>query len=553
MSSLSNDDHPVEGNRTTRVTHPNNRPLRSQVSSIDAPVVKTGVAGASSNLVNAIVGAGIIGIPFAIKESGLVVGVLLLVVVGVFTEKSLRLIVDLASFHPKLRNLGVLTYEDLMEIPFGRRGKKFVLISMLILAYGAMVAYLLVVKDCLPDIFSLGDSFIEREVIMFVTSLLIMLPLSLLRDISQLAFTSFLSVAADVVLVAIACLFAPVETSVSAAGGLGAVIASNWIDSGLFIGLGVLSTAMACQHSSFLISNTFRNHTSSRWARVTVISLSIATSLSLTLGVVGYLGFLDDTQGDVLTNFGTDNVYVHSARALLAITMFLTYPMESFVARHVVAQLLFSGSMDNTTVDSSGNTVPESKWLGCIGRRERWTIYLYVAALIPALAFKDLGPVLSLTGSLGASCVAYIAPGLVYLGVNGDDFIAWITGRQESDGNAEIELPVAGDAKASIGASFEGKVASKRKPWWWYPCGAPIWVAIARTGDNGCKHFLSDMTTRVGQQIAGDGDNEVDNIGPRRSDYVNSIILLIFGVVALVAGVVSNVYVQVNNVFYTPS
>lgn len=248
------------------------RPIRSQVSSIDVPVVKTGVAGASSNLVNAIVGAGIIGIPFAIKESGLVIGVLLLVIVGVFTEKSLRLIVDLASFHPKLRSLGVLTYEDLMEIPFGRRGKNFVLISMLILAYGAMVAYLLVVKDSVPDIFSLGDSFVERELVMLVTSLLIMLPLSLLRDISQLAFTSFLSVAADVVLVVIACTFAPVKSSVSAAGGLGAVIAGNWIDSGLFIGLGVLSTAMACQHSSFLISNTFRNHTSSRWARVTVIT-----------------------------------------------------------------------------------------------------------------------------------------------------------------------------------------------------------------------------------------------------------------------------------------
>lgn len=553
MSSPSNEDQPPEDIRTSMNIQRMNRPIRSQVSSIDTPVVKTGVAGASSNLVNAIVGAGIIGIPFAIKESGLVMGVLLLVLVGVFTEKSLRLIVDLASFHPKLRNLGVLTYEDLMEIPYGRRGKNFVLISMLVLAYGAMVAYLLVVKDSVPDIFSLGDSFLEREVIMLVTSLLIMLPLSLLRDISQLAFTSFLSVAADVVLVVIACLFAPVESSVSAAGGLGAVIASNWIDSGLFIGLGVLSTAMACQHSSFLISNTFRNHSSSRWARVTVISLSIATSLSLTLGVVGYLGFLDDTQGDVLTNFGTDNVYVHTARALLAVTMFLTYPMESFVARHVVAQLLFSGSMDNTTVDSSGHTVPESKWLGCIGRRERWTVYLYVAAVIPALVFKDLGPVLSLTGSLGASCVAYIAPGLVYLGVNGDDFIAWITSRQRNDGDTEIELPVAGNAKATIDASFEGMEASKRKPWWWYLCGAPIWVAIAKTGDNGCQRFLSDMTTHVGQRIPGDGENEIDNIGPRRSDYVYSIVLLVFGVVAMVAGVVSNIYVQVNNVFFTPS
>jgi sodium-coupled neutral amino acid transporter 11 len=422
---------------------------------------------------------------------------------------------------------------------------------MLILAYGAMVAYLLIVKDSVPDLLSLGDSFAERELIMLSTSLVIMLPLSLLRDISQLAFTSFLSVAADAVLVVIVCMYSPVESSVSAAGGLGGVIASNGISSGLFIGLGVLSTAMACQHSSFLISNTLRNHTSSRWARVTGVSLFVATSLSLALGVVGYLGFIGDTQGDVLTNFGTDNAYVHAARALLAITMFLTYPMESFVARHVVSQLLFSGSMDNETVDANGHVVPESKWLGCIGRRERWTIYLYIAALVPALIFKDLGPVLSLTGSLGASSVAYIAPGLVYLGVNGDDFSLWVTGHRVRDG--EVELPVAGDAKATMETPPVVSDASLRRPWWWYPLGMPIWLAIAKSGSQGCDSFLSELTAQVGHPLRTASEDDIDEIGPRRSDYVYSIVLLVFGVVAMVAGVVSNIYVQVNNVFFTPT
>lgn len=300
--------------------------LSRKVSNIDTPKVKTGIFGSSSNLVNAIVGAGIIGIPYAIRESGFIAGIVLLVAVGFFTDRSLRLIVDLATFHPKLKNLGVLTFEDLMTIPFGRGGKYFVLISMLILAYGAMVAYLLIVKDNVPDLFGMGDSFVERELVMFVTSLAIMLPLSMLRDISQLAFTSFLSVAADVVLVIIVCIFSPVKESVEAAGGFGQVLKDDSINSGLFIGLGVLSTAMACQHSAFLISGTLRDHTSSRWAKVTGLSLFVATSLSLILGVVGYLGFLNQTKGDILKNFDR-GVFVNAARALLSVTMFFTYPM----------------------------------------------------------------------------------------------------------------------------------------------------------------------------------------------------------------------------------
>lgn len=86
----------------------------------------------------AIVGAGIIGIPFAIKNSGFIAGIFLLILVGFFTDKSLRMIVELALFNPKLKNLGVLTFEDLMTIPFGRWGNIFVLLSMFILAYGAM-------------------------------------------------------------------------------------------------------------------------------------------------------------------------------------------------------------------------------------------------------------------------------------------------------------------------------------------------------------------------------------------------------------------------------
>merc|ERR1711897_65914 len=90
--------------------------------------------------------------------------------------------------------------------------------------------------------------------------------------------------------------------------------------------------------------------------------------------------------------------------------MFLTYPIESFVGRHVLVELIFNGEME----ENSGSFIK---------RRHYVTIALYLMALIPACIFDNLGPVLSISGAVGASCLAYIAPGLVYLGVNGSVFI----------------------------------------------------------------------------------------------------------------------------------
>jgi Transmembrane amino acid transporter protein len=131
----------------------------------------TGLVGTSANLVNTIVGAGIIGIPFAVEQSGLVVGLFLLLLVSWMTAKSLRMIVELARNHPILAGKGISTFEDLMKIPFGEAGKTFMLVSMFVFAYGAMVAYLIIIKDSVPTMIGYGDTVGQRNLVMLLTSL----------------------------------------------------------------------------------------------------------------------------------------------------------------------------------------------------------------------------------------------------------------------------------------------------------------------------------------------------------------------------------------------
>ena len=95
--------------------------------------------------------------------------------------------VNMATYHPKLRYYGVRTYEDLAQIPFGRTGCLLVLTGMLVMAYGAMLAYLLIIKDTIPSILGLTSeagkgNFRQAELPMLLTSLVVIVPLSMMRD-----------------------------------------------------------------------------------------------------------------------------------------------------------------------------------------------------------------------------------------------------------------------------------------------------------------------------------------------------------------------------------
>ena len=336
-----------------------------------------------------------------------------------------------------------------------------------------------------------------------------MVPLSMLKDMASLSCTSLLSVLADVFLCIFVFLNAPIEKNLDDIGGISEFILKNSIKPTLFIGLGILSVAMACQHSAFIVYGSLENGTKKRWATVSGYSIGVATVLCAVLGVSGFMGFLDRTHGDILNNFDSEKFSANAARILLAITMLFTYPMESFVGKHVLIALIYNGDENDATF---------SFWPS---RSQRVTFILYIATLIPALIFDDLGPVLSITGSVGGSFISYIIPGLVYLGVNGDEFISCCErmlasynrrkgGQSGNEGSGSIELPVAGDANRIMinSTSVTNQLdlplngtqidmvtyPSGSKPFWWYLLGYPLWYWIAVKGSIGMKRKLSSIS-----------------------------------------------------------
>lgn len=171
-----------------------------------------------------------------------------------------------------------------------------------------------------------------------------------------------------------------------------------------------MSFAFVCHHSSFIVRNSLFNANARRWAIVTHSSVGLSLFLSLVLSIVSYLAFRDTVESDVLNNFSYDNIVINIARILLAITMVFTYPMEAFVSRHCVMELL-----ESTNIIQLDPVLKAKQYHFVL---YFVTVVLWMVSLSVGATVDDLGIVLELNGSLSASMLGYILPGLVILKVN---------------------------------------------------------------------------------------------------------------------------------------
>lgn len=94
-----------------------------------------GVFDATTNMANSILGAGIVGLPYSMRQSGFVAGVVLLVGLAMLTDWTIRLII----LNSKLS--GRQTYIEIMDHCFGRKGKAAVSLFQFAFAFGGMCAF----------------------------------------------------------------------------------------------------------------------------------------------------------------------------------------------------------------------------------------------------------------------------------------------------------------------------------------------------------------------------------------------------------------------------
>jgi solute carrier family 38 (sodium-coupled neutral amino acid transporter), member 11 len=291
------------------------------------------------NFTNSIVGAGIIGLPYAFAQAGFFFGIIMMSGLALLVDWTVCLLIKTS----KLASTN--SYQDLVEFCFGKRGLVLISIFQFLFAFGAMCAYSVIVGDTIPLVLRhfLGGEEILSPVVLFITSrrfaitlatLGVSLPLSLYRDISKLAKASAFAMGALFFILVVVLLQGPREEN-------RANFELNFIKPTFLQAVGVISFAFVCHHNSFMIYGSLVKPSLNRWEIVTHLSTGISWILSMVMAFAGYLTFGAKTEANILNNFSDNNIWVNLSRLAFAANMFTTFPLECFVCREVIEHYYF--------------------------------------------------------------------------------------------------------------------------------------------------------------------------------------------------------------------
>ncbi|XP_019693754.1 putative sodium-coupled neutral amino acid transporter 11 isoform X2 [Felis catus] len=292
------------------------------------------------NVVNSIIGSGIIGLPYSMKQAGFPLGILLLFWVSYVTDFSLVLLIKGGALS------GTDTYQSLVNKTFGFPGYLLLSVLQFLYPFIAMISYNIITGDTLSKVFQRipgvdpANLFIGRHFIIVLSTAAFTLPLSLYRDIAKLGKISLLSTVLTTLILGI------VMARVVSLSPYIPKTEDAWVFAkpNAIQAVGVMSFAFICHHNCFLVYGSLEDPTVAKWSRIIHISTLASVLISILFSTCGYLTFTGYTQGDLFENYCRNDDLVTFGRFCYGVTVILTYPIECFVTREGVlcaAPLIF--------------------------------------------------------------------------------------------------------------------------------------------------------------------------------------------------------------------
>ncbi|XP_075538257.1 putative sodium-coupled neutral amino acid transporter 11 isoform X1 [Dermacentor variabilis] len=358
----------------------------------------------SFNYINSIIGSGVVGIAYALKQAGFGMGIILLIMFAAITDYSLCILIKAGI------STGTSTYQDLVQAAFGLPGFYVLTIMQFIYPFIAMISYNVIIGDTVTKVFLrifnvAPDSILgNRHFIVIMASLFVTLPLSLHRNISKLNKVSL----ASLLIILVILTFVIVRI-----GNFVGVMPTSpdsyaFADRGITKAIGVIAFAYMCHHNSFLLFSALKDPTQRRWNKVTHISLSLSCIIIVLFGIGGYVSFNVFSQGDLFENYCKDDDLANVARLLFTLTIMLTYPIECFVTREVLDNAFFVTRFPSNLV-----------------RHIIMTLFIVLTTFAFSTLTDCLGIVLELNGVVAAIPLAYILPAATYLKLENGPLLSW--------------------------------------------------------------------------------------------------------------------------------
>ncbi|KAJ5742907.1 transmembrane amino acid transporter protein-domain-containing protein [Penicillium manginii] len=304
--------------------------------------------------------------------------------------------------------------------------------AIAIKCFGVGVSYLIIIGDLMPGVVNgiVGgdpafDFLVDRH--FWVTAfMLIVIPLSYLRRLDSLKYTSIAALVSMAYLVVLVVYHFIKGDTMADRGPIRVIHWAGPVPT--LSSFPVIVFAFTCHQNMFSILNEIKNNSHFRTTSVVFASIGGAAGTYILVAITGYLSFGNNVAGNIVGMY-PPGVAATIARAAIVMLVVFSYPLQCHPCRASVdAVLKWRPKSVPRSAEGSPHRHP---LLGPRGTRTvepmsdlRFSVItttILIMSYLVAMTVSSLEAVLAYVGSTGSTSISFILPGLFYYKISSPD------------------------------------------------------------------------------------------------------------------------------------
>ncbi|NXG39729.1 S38A3 protein, partial [Dromaius novaehollandiae] len=390
---------------------------------------KTSFGMSVFNLSNAIMGSGILGLAYAMANTGIILFLFLLTAVALLSSYSIHLLLKSSGI------VGIRAYEQLGYRAFGTPGKLAAAIAITLQNIGAMSSYLYIVKSEVPLVIQTflnleektTDWYVNGNYLVILVSIIVILPLALMKQLGYLGYASGFSLSCMVFFLIsviykkfqIPCPLPAQDVNSTGSHNYTLGSTSNYqngytvlqapdegtcsprfftLNSQMAYATPIM--ALMCHPEVLPIYTELKNPSKKKMQCISNISITVMYLMYFLAALFGYLTFYGRVESELLhtyNNVDPFDVLILCVRVAVLTAVTLTVPIVLFPVRRAIQQMLFQGK--------------DFSWVRHIIIA---LVLLTFINLLVIFAPSILG-IFGLIGATSAPCLIFIFPAIFYM------------------------------------------------------------------------------------------------------------------------------------------
>ncbi|KAM4744417.1 putative sodium-coupled neutral amino acid transporter 8 [Anableps anableps] len=381
--------------------------LARSASLADPP--RLGSFGAVFIMLKSALGAGLLNFPWAFEKAGGVNTAITVELVSLVFLISGLVILGYASSVSRQK-----TYQDVVREVCGRAVGQLCEVCFCVNLFMISVAFLVVVQDQLEKLcISLYEMvagsteadmpyhwYTDQRFALFIMCLLIILPLSIPKEIGIQKYTSVLgTLAATYLCVAVVVKYYLMDSHIVISPEQSRGV-SSWAS--MFSVVPTICFGFQCHEACIAIYSSMENQKLLHWVVISALSMFFCLLIYTLTGVYGFLTFGRDVASDILMSYPGNDVVMIISRLLFGISIITIYPIILLLGRSVILNLVLRLQRNRRGI------VTHSFESRC---RVVLTVAWISFTLLTAMFVPDMADVISVIGGISAFFI-FIFPGL---------------------------------------------------------------------------------------------------------------------------------------------